>query len=342
MTASPKTFRAAARRVVLQESAQPDALVQPFAPMRPDRRVLATERDTWDALLASIASLGQYDAVACSTTDRFTIDHTHNIAEPHALLGIAGSAEQDAQRTGVPVQLRANLALADARVGTALLIAPLNGIHGADGSLVAVRCGRAFDAGDAQRATTLADIVSLEIVRGARERAENATRRQAIALFELARLGLRDEPVAERLQDMVDMLAGALDYDIAQLWQLRSGGSLRLVAARPRDPLDLEIARPRDQYALRRALDGETVHVTDASLRYLIRRTAHEILVAPLRVGEGLGGVLVLGRWRDGGESDVALADVCGDFIGKVVSRESRHVATAHEIIEHARQRGAN
>jgi transcriptional regulator with GAF, ATPase, and Fis domain len=154
-----------------------------------------------------------------------------------------------------------------------------------------------------------------------------------LALFELARVGLGAHELGERLLVMVEIVARSLGHDVAQLWLLRGGGSLRLRAAHPRESLVLEIARPRDHVGLSRVLDGEPLRVKGPSLRSWIRRTTRELLVAPLRAGEDVAGVLALGRFsREYSDEDFAMAAQCADVLARIVAADvtlRRAIATA-------------
>jgi hypothetical protein len=123
---------------------------------------------------------------------------------------------------------------------------------------------------------------------------------------------------------MAEVVARSLRHDVAQLWLLRGGGSLRLRAAQPRESLVLEIARPRDHTGLARALDGEVFQGTDPSLRSWIRRTTRELIIAPLRGGDRVAGLLVLGRYSEGYvDDDLEMATQCADVFAEIVSADA-------------------
>lgn len=322
-----KSFRAAARRLVAQEtSSAPTSRFFPSSRARP--LTLTQESDAWALRLASLASLGEYDALACIATGPDAAAWTHNITDHRRLRATVEAAADDARRHAEPVQLRTPIQLADGRTSTALLVAPIDAVAGASATLVAARSGRAFTASDAVRARDIADLLSLDLAGLARERMGDHARRQAMALYELARIGMADREIGERLDAMADVLAALLQYDVSQVWLLRAGGSLRLAAARPRESIALEIARPRDHVALARALDGESVTVRDQSLGFWLRRTAKEVVVARLRHGDNTLGLLVLGRWQATSDpDDERLALICGDFVADVIATDARRRA---------------
>jgi hypothetical protein len=149
------------------------------------------------------------------------------------------------------------------------------------------------------------------------------TRQQALGLFELARIGLAERDHSARLLLMVEAIATSFGHDLAQLWLLRSSGSLLLRAAHPRESLVLEIARPRDHAPFAQALDGEVCRFSGPSLRSWIRRTTRELIIAPLRKGDGLSGLLVLGRWSEGySRDDVDLAAECAEFFAPMIAAD--------------------
>jgi GAF domain-containing protein len=227
-------------------------------------------------------------------------------------------------RRRAAVQLRVATPLADGRQCSEILVAPLTAIAGVEGVLLALRVGRGFIATDAVTASSVGAVVALELGRAAAALQDTRTLRQSLALFELARIGLGHEELGERLHVMVEVVAKSLGHDVAQLWLLRGGGSLRLRAAHPRESLVLEIARPRDHAGLARALDGEQLRVKGPSLRSWIRRTTRELIITPLRGDGGVWGLLALGRWSDDySDDDVQMAAQCADFIAEIVATDA-------------------
>jgi hypothetical protein len=333
-----KSFRAAADRIVRQESGSPtDVLGLLGSPTEP-RRAIASEQDEWDARLGALRVLGEYDALAVVASKPARMTHAHNVSDRVALEDAVVEAREEAARQGTAVQLRIPVALADGRLSTEIMVVPLGRIEGVEGALLALRAGRGFNAADAAHAASIGTVLALEVTRAAVATRDDRTRQQALGLFELARIGLAEQDLRERLPFMVEVLAKSFRHDVAQVWLLRGGGSLRLRAAHPREALVLEIARPRDHAPLARALDGEVFRLTGPSLRSWIRRTTHELIIAPLRNGDGVSGLLALGRWSEGysGE-DVELAAQCADFFSPIVAMDrigrSGHGAVPREDV---------
>ena len=333
-----KSFRVAADRIVRQESASRTDVLRRFGSPTEPRRAIASEDDEWDARLGALRVIGEYDALAVVGLEPARMTHAHNVSDRAALEDAVTEARAEATRQGMAVQLRAPIALADGRVSTEVMVVPLSGIEGVKGAVLALRAGRGFNAADAARAASIATVLALEVTRAAVAIRDTRTRQQALALFELARIGLAEQDPAERFLVMVEIVAKSFRHDVVQLWLLRGSGSLRLRAAHPRESLVLEIARPRDHAPLARALDGEVFRLTGPSLRSWIRRTTHELIIAPLPSGEGVSGLLAFGRWSEGyGGEDVELATHCADFFAQMVARDrfarSNHGAIPREDV---------
>jgi hypothetical protein len=315
-----KSFRAAADRILRQESATPANVTRLLAARGLVDRVIANEDDQWAVRLAALAALGQWDAAAIVAQKPIKLSRTHNVSERVSVDAKVAAALEDTKRSGSTVQVAVRLALLDGRMAGTALVAPLLAIHGVEGALIALRIGRSFGAADVLTASSATEIVALEALGAATARRDATTGRQALALYELARRGLFGEDLGESLQGIVELLAHALGHDVAQLWILRAGGSLQLRAAHPREGLALEIARPRDHAALSRALVGELVRAHDPSLRSWVPRTTRDLIVAPLTAEDGPLGVLVFGRWRDAYVTeDEEMAGACAQFIARVV-----------------------
>jgi hypothetical protein len=319
-----KSFRAAADRIVREEStSSADALRLLGSAVEP-ARTIASERDEWDARLAALAAIGGYDALAVVASKPTRLVHSHNIADPRSVQGTVAEAFEDAMRRRAAVQLRVATPLADGRQCSEILVAPLTAIAGVEGVLLALRVGRGFIATDAVTASSVGVVVALELGRAAAALQDMRTLRQSLALFELARIGLGHEELGERLHVMVEVVAKSLGHDVAQLWLLRGGGSLRLRAAHPRESLVLEIARPGGHAGLARALDGVGFRGTDPSLRAWIKRTSRELIIAPLRAGKSISGLLILGRWSEGYvDDDLRMATQCADFFAEIVAADA-------------------
>jgi GAF domain-containing protein len=320
-----KSFRAAADRVVRQEySSAIDALRLLGATDAPPQRI-ANEGEAWELRLASLAALGEYDALAVLASRPAKFSYAYNVDDPAALAQTVAACAEEVVRHGAAIQLRSSLTLADGRTGTSMLVVPLNGVAEVDGTLVALRAGRGFGAADLITGRRVSSLLALEVTRRAADAQDARTRREALALFEIARIGLSSAALRDKLDAIVEMLAGSLGHDVAQLWLLRAGGSLRLGAAHPRESLVLEIARPRDHEALTRALGGEVLLISDASLRAWVRRTTRNLIVAPLGDDAGVSGVLILGRWREGhADDELDLARVIAGFIARILTPDAR------------------
>jgi hypothetical protein len=318
-----KSFRVAADRMVRQESASPTDVLRLLGSAPERRRVIESEDHEWEARLSSLRMIGEYDAVAFTASKPVQMTHAHNVGDPAALEDAVSDARAEVARKGMAVRLRAPIALTDGRLSTEIMVAPLGDIEGVDGVLLALRAGREFNAADAARAASISVVLALEAARAVVAVQDARTRQQALGLFELARTALAEGDRGERLLAMVEAIAKSFGHDVAQLWLLRSGGSLRLGAAHPRESLVLEIARPRDHAPLARALDGELCRFSGPSLRSWIRRTTRELIIAPLRSGEALSGLLVLGRWSAGySGDDVDLAAECAEFLAPIIAAD--------------------
>jgi hypothetical protein len=318
-----KSFRAAAERIVRQETASPtDVLRLLGSAVEPARRV-TNEQDEWDVRLAALAAIGGYDALALVASRPMRVTHSHNISDPRALQRAVAGAFDEVTRRGTAAHVRGPVTLGDGRVCGEIMVSPLTAVEEVEGVLAALRVGRGFGATDALTASSVGAVLALEVLRAARARQDTRTVRQSLALFELARIGLGGQELGERLLVMVEVVARSLRHDVAQLWLLRGGGSLRLRAAQPRESLVLEIARPRDHTGLARALDGEVFQGTDPSLRSWIRRATRELIIAPLRGGDHVAGLLVLGRYGEGYvDDDLEMATQCADVFAEIVAAD--------------------
>lgn len=330
-----KSFRAAADRIVRQESSTSTDVSRLLGSTVDPARTIASEHDEWDVCLAALAAIGGYDALAVVASKPIRLTHSHNISDPRALQGAVAEAFDEVTRRRAAIQLRAPTTLADGRLCSEIMVSPLTALEGVEGVLLALRVGRGFSVTDAVTASSVGTVLALELRRAAAALQDTQTLRQSLALFELARIGLGLQDLGERLLVMVEVVA-SLGHDVSQLWLLRGGGSLQLRAAHPRESLVLEIARPRDHVALARALDGKAFRGTDPSLRSWIRRTTRELIIAPLRGGDGVSGLLVLGRWSEGYvDDDLKMATQCADFFAEIVAADAlarrSHASAARE-----------
>jgi len=192
------------------------------------------------------------------------------------------------------------------------------------GALIALRVGRPFTAVDTYTAVSIAEIVSLELGRAITASREATERRQALALYELARHALFTEDLDESLQSISMVLASALDHDAAHVWLRRADRSLHRHAAYPIEPSEATQIWENDHGALSGALrERRLVRVSgDAAWMPLNTR---EGLVVPLRADPRPLGILVLARAQVPYRlDDIEMADVVGTFIGRVVAAAHR------------------
>lgn len=319
-----KSFRAAAERIVRQESSTHTDVSRLLGSAVDPARTIASEDEEWDVRLAALAAIGGYDALAVFASRPTRLIRSRNIAEPRTLQEAVAEALGEVARRGAAVQLRAPAPLADGRLGTEIMLAPLTPLNGVEGALIALRVGRGFGASDAVTAASVGTVLALEALRAAAALRDRRALHESLALYELARIGLGQEGLGERLLAMVEVVAESLGHDVAQLWLLRGGGSLRLRAAHPHESLVLEIARPRDHAGLARALDGEVLQDADPSLRSWIRRTTRALIIAPLRSGAVVSGLLALGRFHgEYGDDDLGMARQCADFLGEILANDA-------------------
>ena len=295
------------------------------------RREIASDADEWSVRLAALATLGQYDAVT------FIVDGAerrtgYNIVDDPVAEDATRVAVDETRRSGATMQTQTTIRLADDRVAGAAMIAPLISTDGVNGVLIALRVGRSFTAADALIASGVSELVSGELARETVAKRDEAHRRQAFALYELARVALFGESLPETLQDVAVLLTSALDHDLVQIWLFDPDGALELSAARPRENLRFEQMHASDHEALAQALHQQRlVRIGQGALRPWVPAETRELIVVPLTDRARTLGALVLGRaeQRYGG-ADEELAAVLGRFI-------SRLVVTAmldHEITE--------
>jgi GTP-sensing pleiotropic transcriptional regulator CodY len=315
-----KSFRAAGDRIVRQESALPSVVSRLLTPSVVARPAIAGGADEWSSRLAALATLGQYDALT------FIVDgaarlKAYNVVDDLLADDAIRAAVEETRRSGATVQTQTTIRLADDRVAGAAMIAPLVAIETVAGVLVALRVGRSFAAADALSASGISELVSLELAREAVADRDEAHRRQAFALYELARLSLFGEELSGTLQDVTVLVTGALDHDLAQIWLFEPDGALELSAAKPRENLRFEQIDVSEHDALAQALHQQRiVRVGNGALRPWVPAETRELIVVPLTDRARSLGALVLGRVRQRyEESDEDLAGVLGRFISRLV-----------------------
>jgi GAF domain-containing protein len=287
------------------------------------KRMIASEADAWPVRLAALATLGQYDALTFLVDGPARNRHTYNVADDPAGDPATRSAIEETRRTGATVQMQTTIRLADDRTAGAAMVARLVATEAVTGVLVALRVGRSFTAADALTASEISDLVALELAREAFARHDEAHRRQAFALYELARLALFGEHLLETLQDVTVLLTTALDHDVAQIWLFEPDGALELSAARPHENLRFEQMNPSEHDVLAEALHQQRlVRIGHGALRPWVSAETREVIVVPLVDRARRLGVLVLGRAQERyAEADEELASVLSRFIARLVSR---------------------
>ena len=294
---------------------------------------MTSDADEWSIRLAALASLGQYDALTF-VVDGAARRNGYNIVDDPIADPSMRAAVDETRRSGATVQTQTTIRLADDRVAVAAMVAPLVATEGVSGVLIALRVGRSFAAADALTASGLSELVSGELARETVTQRDEAHRRQAFALYELARLALFGEQLLETLQDVTVLLTSALDHDLAQIWLFEPDGALELFAARPRENLRFEQMAASDHDALAQALHQQRlVRVGHGALRPWVPAETRELIVVPLADRARSLGALVLGRAkRRYQDSDEELAGVLGRFISRLVVKAK----VDHEITEPA------
>jgi hypothetical protein len=306
------------------------------APAISGRRA-AGDADAWDVRLSALATLAQYDGLTFVTPGGAYTPAAYNLIDDPMADTAIRSAVEEAARSAVTTQLRASVTLADGRMAGAVLVTPLAPSDAFAGALVALRVGRPFAAVDAYTAVGISEIVSLELGLSIIARREATERRQALALYELARHQLFTEDLDEALQSIAAVLASTLDHDAAHIWLRRQDRSLRRHAAYPADSNASATLWENDHSAIRGALhERRLVRVSGAAEGHWIPPKTREALVVPLRADPKPLGILVLARAETPyGLDDIEMADVLGTFVGRVVtSRSEVDVASDVELAE--------
>lgn len=318
-----KSFRAAGDRIVRQESAMPSVVSRLLTPTVVAKREIGTRADDWSLRLTALATLAQYDALTFVVDAPSRDRYAYNVGDDPLADDATRSGIDETRRSGATVQTKTTLRLADDRVAAAAMIAPLVATDAVSGVLIALRVGRSFAAADALTASGVSELVALELARETAARRDEAHRRQAFALYELARLALFGEHLLETLQDVTALLTGSLDHDLAQIWLFDPDGALELSAAKPHENLRFELMRPADHDVLAEALHQQRlVRVGNGALRPWVSAETREVIVVPLGDRARSLGVLVLARDRDRyTEADEELASVLGRFISRLVVR---------------------
>jgi len=317
-----KSFRDAGDRIVREESALPASISRLLGAPALSARGGTTDADAWDVRLAALATLAQYDGLTFVNLASSETSAGYNLVDDPITEPAIRAAVDEATRSAMTAQLRASVPLADGRMASAVLVTPLAPSEAFAGALVAFRVGRPFAAVDAHTAVGIAEIVSLELARSITAQREATERRQAFALYEIARHALFIEDLDETLQSIAMVLAGTLDHDAAHVWLRSADRLLRRHAAHPDDRTASEIVRENDHDALWGALhERRLVRLSGVANAAWIPSNTGEVLVVPLRGDPRPLGILVLARARlPYGLDDIEMADVFGTFIGRVVA----------------------
>lgn len=156
-----------------------------------------------------------------------------------------------------------------------------------------------------------------------RLRQADVDRRDAIVLYELARVALAATDERTALRDAVAVIKGALSLDVVVVWEV-SRGSVRLRAtAGPVEGLPMEIALTAEDPVRAMLDEGRPRRMSarsDARRPPWIPAAAAEAIIAPMSVG-GVSNVLVLGR-SAGTFNDVHVdfAGVLGAFLASALA----------------------
>ena len=298
----------------------PSVVSRLLTPSITARPATAGDADEWSIRLATLATLGQYDALTF-IVDGAARRRGYNVVDDPVADDATRAAVEETRRSGATMQTQTTIRLADERVAGAAMIAPLIATDGVSGVLIALRVGRSFTAADALGAAGVSELVSLELARDAVTGRDEAHRRQAFALYELARLSLFGERLLETLQDVTVLLTSALDHDLAQIWLFEPDGALELSAARPRENLRFEQMHASEHDALAQALHQQRlVRIGQGALRPWVPAETRELIVVPLSDRARSLGALLLGRARQRYEdADEELAGVLGRFVSRLV-----------------------
>jgi GAF domain-containing protein len=325
-TRTTKSFRDAGDRIVRQESAVSPSISGLLSAPALAARGPVTDADAWDVRLAALATIAQYDGLTFVAIGHSEASAAYNLAHDTMSHPAIGAAVDQVAQSAMTLQSRTSVALADGRMTSAVLVTPLAPSEAFVGVLVAFRVGRPFAAADTYTAVGIAEIVSLELARSLAARREATERRQAFALYELARHALFSEDLDETLQSIAMVVATTLDHDAAHVWLRRADRLLRRHAAYPHDPTASEVERESDHSAIWGALhERRLVRMSGAANVAWTPSNTSEVLVVPLRNEPRPAGILVLARSQTPyALDDIEMADVLGTFIGRVVASATR------------------
>ena len=327
-TRAAKSFRAAAERIVRQESATPSTvgrLLERTPVFTPPRAT--SEQEAWTVRLSGFAAIGEYDAFAITSEDPSTTSLRWQVREDPFREPAVRAAVEGAKRTRAIAQVHVPLTLADGRIAAFALAVPLALSESETGALLAMRVGRSFAAGDAARAAAIAELVSLEIVRARSARRDAVARRQALGLYELARAGLFAEDLGQSAEAIAGALAGSFEHDLVQIWLARPTGALDLIGTWPTQGHVTTIAHPEEHEPLPAVLlRRDVVRMRHAAHRAWLPDHIADAIVAPLDSGSALGALVVGRTTRPYAAEDEELSGVIGEFVGRVVAMKTLHI----------------
>lgn len=333
-----KSFRDAGDRIVRQESATSPSITGLLSAPSLAAREFVTDADAWEVRLAALATLGQYDGLTFVAVGHSDVATPYNLVDETMSDPAIRAAIDQAASSATTVHLRVSVPLADGRMTSAVLVTPLARSEAFAGALIGFRVGRPFAAVDTYTAVGIAEIVSLELARSLTARREATERRQAFALYELARHALFGEDLDETLRSIAMVLATTLDHEAAHIWLRRPDRSLRRHAAYPDDRAATEMLWENEHSALTGALHERRLVRMSAQDAPWIPSNTGEILVVPLRGDPRPVGLLLLARsQRPYRLDDIEMADVLGTFIGRVVaSADGRTESRSSHAVESA------
>jgi signal transduction histidine kinase len=210
-------------------------------------------------------------------------------------------------RNGEPLLLRGPVTSQrfsgnDPTIGDAL-VAPLRNSGHIIGVLNVKRRGPAqpYDAADLDALGAIGvDIAAtLSFVRAVARAEED--RKQAIALYELSRVGALGTEPQQQLETAIAVLADAMHHEVVGLWVRRDDGMAERRASRGYDPAAPTSARAGESGPFGEALDGQhpvRAHcaVRDRAQPAWAAALATEYVLAPVSARGKTIGVLVLGR----------------------------------------------
>src|SRR5438105_15452292 len=108
------------------------------------------------------------------------------------------------------VQTQTAIRLADDRIASAAMVAPLVATEEVSGVLIALRAGRSFAAADALTASGISELVALEVAREVLSERDEKHRRQAFAFYELSLPAPFGERISATPKDVTTLIRTAV------------------------------------------------------------------------------------------------------------------------------------